>query len=256
MTALFGSLTPRPVEHVALYLEDRRRPMTGADYQRFSGAGVLFCRDDDGVPQKAAASWLIGSRTLVMMNAHNFLDRQAKMTRTIGSCYFQIAGKNYDFDPDSLQLGIDSNATALHITDDWALARLHQPVDITVLPQPIPSAPQLASGLKDTKVTMVSPAGHANFTGPGSGPSSIESCMIREIDLPTEDAIRRARHDCNDGFGGSGSGLFDEAGHLLAMQSASLDMNRRIAFDIELHYGSALLIEGKLLKAIVAASSR
>jgi hypothetical protein len=38
----------------------------------------------------------------------------------------------------------------------------------------------------------------------------------------------RARHDCNDGYGGSGSGLFDEAGHLIAMQSASLDMNCRL----------------------------
>ncbi|VFU08512.1 trypsin-like peptidase domain-containing protein [Methylocella tundrae] len=94
---------------------------------------------------------------------------------------------------------------------------------------------------------MVSPAGHANF----AEPSSIEACAIHEIDPPSEDGIRRVRHDCNDGYGGSGSGLFDEAGHLVAMQSASLDMNRRLAFDIGLHYGSAILIEGKLLDAIM-----
>jgi hypothetical protein len=245
-----------PADPVALYLNDHRHPMTGEDYRRFSGAGVLFCRDEESVPQKAAAAWLIGSRQLVMMNAHNFVDRKARMTRSIDSCYFQIGGRNYDFDPNSIELGVDPNSAALHITDDWALVRLQRPVDPTVLPQPIRGTARLSTGLDDVKVTMVSPAGHANFTGPGSGPNSIESCMIHKVDPPTEDGIRRARHDCNDGFGGSGSGLFDEADRLVAMQSASLDMNRRLAFDIELHYGSALLIEGKLLDAIIIQAEK
>jgi hypothetical protein len=56
--------------------------------------------------------------------------------------------------------------------------------------------------------------------------------------------------DCNDGYGGSGSGLFTEDGRLIAMHSASLDMNAKRPFDIETHYGSALLFEGELLEAI------
>jgi hypothetical protein len=233
-------------EPAALYLEEHRHVMTSEDYRRFSGAGLLFCRDGSGVFQKAAAAWLIGNRSLVMMNAHNFRDRNAHETRSIDDCYFQIGGQNYVFERDTLQLGIAPNAGALHITDDWALARLEQPVDKSVPPQPAPKIPTLAIGDEIVKVTMVSPAGHGNF----NGPSSIESCMIRKIDPPSEDGIRRARHDCNDGYGGSGSGLFDEAGHLIAMQSASLDMNRRLAFDIEHHYGSALLIEGRLRSTI------
>jgi hypothetical protein len=35
---------------------------------------------------------------------------------------------------------------------------------------------------------------------------------------------RPASSNCNDGYGGSGSGLFDEAGRLVAMQSASLSL--------------------------------
>ncbi len=97
-------------------------------------------------------------------------------------------------------------------------------------------------------VTMVSPAGHQNYRGQ----SSREARAIRRIDPPSEDAIRRARHDCNDGYGGSGSGLFDEAGDLLAMQSASLSMNQRHVCDTEFHYGSALLVEGRLLEALQA----
>lgn len=235
------------IEPAALYPDDRRRPMTSEDYRRYPGAGVLFCRDEAGVPRKAAASWLIGSRRLVMMNAHNFRDPNAEATRTIDECFFQIAGRNYDFSPDSLELGVADDAKRLHITDDWALAHLQEPVDWNTAPQPIPTAPSLATGGGIVEVTMVSPAGHANFMGS----SSIETCAIHEIDPPTEGGIRRARHNCNDGYGGSGSGLFDEAGHLIAMQSASLDMNRRLAFDIGLHYGSAILIEGKLLDAIM-----
>ncbi len=97
------------------------------------------------------------------------------------------------------------------------------------------------------EVTIVSPAGYENF----KEPSSIEICAIDEIDPPSEDGVWRARDDCNDGFGGPGSALFDEAGYLVAMQSVSLDMNRRLAFDIGLHYGSPILIVGELLDAIV-----
>jgi hypothetical protein len=230
----------------ALYPADTRHIMTSADYARYPGAGVLFCRDENGVAHKAAASWLIGRPGVVMMNAHNFRDRQGEVTRAIEDCFFQIGGKNYDFEAQSLELGVPAEATALHITDDWALAGLRDPIPRSVVTQPVPKAPLFATGSNLVAVTMVSPAGHSNFIGA----SSIESCSIHEIDPPSEDFIRRARHDCNDGFGGSGSGLFDEAGHLVAMQSASLDMNRRLAFDVGLHYGSALLIEGKLLEAI------
>lgn len=231
----------------ALYPTDQRRPMVSADYMRFPGAGILFCRGDDNIPQRAAASWLIGSRSLVMMNAHNFRDHRAEITRSIEGCYFQIGGKNYLFDSDSLEFGFARGATALHITDDWALVRLRKPVEAGVQPQPIPEAPiGLHTGQETIPVTMVSPAGHGNWRAF----SSLENCAIKAIDPPTEDGIRRARHNCNDGFGGSGSGLFDEGGHLVAMQSASLDMNRRLPFDLNTHYGSALLIEGKLLEAI------
>src|SRR4051812_40900591 len=95
-------------------------------------------------------------------------------------------------------------------------------------------------------VTMVSPAGHENYRGP----SSLEHCTIRRIDPSSEGATRRARHDCNDGYGGSGSGLFDAGGRLSAMQSASLSMNSRHVFDIKFHYGSALLFEGEFLASL------
>ena len=245
--AVARPLAAADIVRVALYPEDHRRAMTEADFARFRGAGVLYCRDDGNVPRKAAASWLIGSRSLVMMNAHNFRDRRGEVTRGIEGCFFQIGGENYDFDSKSMQLGISRAATALHITDDWALVRLARDVNAAIEPQPIPKAPDIPTGRTTIPVTMVSPAGHANLR---NLPSSIESCAIKEVDPPSEDGIRRVRHDCNDGFGGSGSGIFDEAGHLIAMQSASLDMNRRLPFDIELHYGSALLIEGKLLDAI------
>jgi hypothetical protein len=236
-------VTPEPA---ALYLEEKRRPMSGNDYLRFPGAGVLFCRDEAGLFQKAAAAWLIGNRSLVMMNAHNFRDRRGRETRSIDDCYFQVGGKNYSFDSD-MQLGTPADADALHITDDWVLARLQQAVEVNVVPQLVPKVPAFSTGTVVVNVTMVSPAGHGNY----NAPSSIEACRIHLIDPPSEGGIRRARHDCNDGYGGSGSGLFDEAGHLVAMQSASLDMNRRLAFDVERHYGSALLIEGALRNAIM-----
>lgn len=228
----------------ALYPQDGRRDLTGADFDRFRGAGILWCRNPDGVPQKAAAAWLIADRSTVVLNAHNFRDRRLAATRAVADCYFQIGGRNYDFDPDSLVLGPAPGADSLHITDDWAILRLNRPAD--AVPQPLPEPPDLPVGDIALPVIMVSPAGHGNYRGP----SSLERCAIRRIDPPTEDAIRRARHDCNDGYGGSGSGLFDEAGRLIALQSASLAMNSRSRFDIEFHYGSALLFEGGLLSAL------
>ncbi|WP_407658485.1 S1 family peptidase [Methylobacterium planeticum] len=229
----------------ALYPRDGRRDLTGSDMRRYPGAGALYCRRSDGIPQKAAAAWLIGDPSIVMLNAHNFRNRQMEKTREVADCFFQIAGRNYDFLPDSLRLGTEPTARALHITDDWAILRLATPAE-GVAAQPLPEPPSLAVGPTDLSVVMVSPAGHENYRGP----SSLESCRIRQIDPPSEDGIRRARHDCNDGYGGSGSGLFDEAGRLIAMQSASLSMNSRRDFDVDFHYGSALLLEGGLLKAI------
>jgi hypothetical protein len=230
----------------ALYLQDGRRELTGADLERFPGAGVLWCRRPDGVPQKAAAAWLMGTRSLVLLNAHNFRNRQLEVTRAVTDCYFQIAGRNYAFAPDVLELGVEPEARRLHITDDWALLRLAEPA--AAQPQPIPDPPNLPVGDLTLPVTMVSPAGHGNYRGQ----SSREDCAVRRIDPPSEGAIRRARHDCNDGYGGSGSGLFDADGHLVALQSASLAMNQRHAFDLEFHYGSALLIEGRLHAALRA----
>lgn len=229
----------------ALYPHDGRRDMTGADIERYKGAGVLYCRRPDGVPQKAAAAWLIGDPSLIVLNAHNFRNRQMETTRKVSDCYFHIRGRNYGFDADSLRLGTPPDAAALHITDDWALLRLSQPA-LDAVPQPLPDASDLPTGSMERTVVMVSPGGHENYRGP----SSLEICTIRQIDAPSEDGIRRVRHDCNDGFGGSGSGLFDDTGRLLAMQSASLSMNSRRAFDIEFHYGSALLFEGDLVAAI------
>ena len=232
----------------ALYPRDGRRDLTGADRLRYPGAGVLWCRRPDGVPRKAAAAWLIGSPNLVMLNAHNFRNRQLETTRMVSDCYFQIGGRNYDFVSESLRLGVAPEAGRLHITDDWALLRLALPAEAPA--QALPEAPpDVATGDLTLPVTIVSPAGHGNYRGD----SSLETCTIHRVDAPTEGGIRRARHDCNDGYGGSGSGLFDEAGRLVAMQSASLSMNSRHAFDIEFHYGSALMIEGELLVALRAA---
>ena len=244
-SASTGSLGA-PQRLAALYPQDGRRDLTGADLAHYPGAGVLWCRRPDGVPRKAAAAWLIGTRSLVLLNAHNFRDRGLDATRSVGDCHFQIAGRNYGFVADSLVLGTEPEARRLHITDDWALLRLAEPADAA--PQPVPDAPSLPVGDLTLPVTMIAPGGHENYRGE----SSREACAIHRIDPPSEGAIRRARHDCNDGFGGSGSGLFDEAGHLVAMQSASLSMNQRHAFDIEFHYGSALLIEGRLLEALRA----
>lgn len=244
-----GSPREGRVLEAALYPRDGRREMGGEDHRRFPGAGVLWCRRADGVPQKAAAAWLVGAPDLVVLNAHNFRDRRLAVIRAVSDCYFQIGGRNYEFVAASLRLGTAPGAEALHITDDWALLRLAGPVD-GVAPQPVPEAPDLAPGPAAIPVTMVSPGGHANFRGG----TSLESCAIRFIDPPSEDAMRRVRHDCNDGYGGSGSGLFDESGRLLALQSASLSMNSRRPFDVEFHYGSAMLFEGELLAAIRAVA--
>ncbi len=241
-----GAASAEEGRMAALYPHDGRRDLTGADITRYPGAGVLFChRRPDGIPQKAAAAWLVGSPRLVVMNAHNFRNRRMEVTREVEDCFFQIGGRNYGFVPASLRLGAAPDAKALHITDDWALLDLTEAV-VGAPPQPVPDAPILATGIAEIPVVMVSPGGHENYRGP----SSTETCAIHQIDPPTEDDIRRARHNCNDGFGGSGSGLFDLSGRLVAMQSASLSMNSRRPFDLEFHYGSALLFEGALLAAI------
>jgi hypothetical protein len=230
----------------ALYPQDARRELEGADHARYPGAGVLYCRAD-GIPRKAAAAWLIGSVRLVVLNAHNFRSRHLEPIRDIADCFFQIGGRNYDFAPGTLRLGTVPGAMSLHITDDWALVDLVKPAE-GVRPQPVPALPDLPTGSAPVPVVMVSPGGHANYPGQ----ASLESCTIHRIDPPSEDAIRRVRHDCNNGYGGSGSGLFDAEGRLLALHSASLSMNSRRAFDIEYHYGSALLFEGGLTDAIRA----
>ncbi len=241
-----GAAAAEELRMAALYPHDGRRDLTGADITRYPGAGVLFChRRPDGIPQKAAAAWLVGSPRLVVLNAHNFRNRRMEVTREVEDCFFQIGGRNYTFVPSSLRLGAASDAKALHITDDWALIDLVEPV-VGVPPQPVPEAPALKTGTAEIPIVMVSPGGHENYRGP----SSTETCTIQQVDTPTEDDIRRVRHNCNDGFGGSGSGLFDLSARLVAMQSASLSMNSRRPFDLDFHYGSALLFEGALLEAI------
>ena len=258
LAALVGiALLPGPavaetVRLAALYPQDGRRAMAAPDFARFPGAGILFCRDAGGVPKRAAAAWLIAGPRVVMLNAHNFRSRRLEVTRAVADCFFQIAGRNYDFEPESLHLGVQPGASALHITDDWALLALREPVTAAAA-QPLPDeAGRLPTGGETIPVTMVSPAGHENF---GSA-TSIETCAIRQIDRPGEDGIRMARHDCNNGYGGSGSGLFDAAGHLIAMHSASLSMNSRRTYDGEFHYGSALMLEGPLLDALREAAAR
>lgn len=235
----------------ALYLDDRRRAMTEADLDRFAGAGVLMCYSDFGTLERAAAAWLIGSHDLVVMNAHNFVDRRLAPTHPVTNCFFRIAGGDYYFNEDSLRIGASVESKALHITDDWALLRLLQPTPQSVKPQPAPDASDIATGAR-FKVVMVSPAGHSN----SRLVATTESCEVYRVDEPTEGRARRVRHDCNDGYGGSGSGLFTEDGRLIAMHSASLDMNQQRPFDIETHYGSAILFEGELAEAIRDAAPK
>lgn len=230
---------------VALYPHDGRRRFARLDEEKYAGAGVLMCFTDIGTLERAAAAWLIGSRKLVVLNAHNFIDRSLTPTHPVESCFFRIKGADRYFESDSLVLGADADSKSLHITDDWALLRLIEPVADDIEPQPMPDASFVATGAK-MKVVMVSPAGHSNTRLE----SSIEECAIHTVDEPTEARVRRARHDCNDGYGGSGSGLFTEDGRLIAMHSASLDMNVNRPFDIDSHYGSALLFEGALIEAI------
>jgi len=246
MSSVPITLSMEQFNPAALYPHDARRLMGEEDYRHYPGAGVLFCHTEEGTLERASAAWLIGSRQLVVMNAHNFIDRKLQSTRRVSDCFFQINDETADFDPTSLCLGVDWASQSLHITDDWALLRLKHPLSDKTAPQPIPDAAEVATGAFDLPVIMVSPAGHSNYRQM----TSIESCTIRQIDAPSEGGIRRARHDCNDGYGGSGSGLFLEDGRLIAMHSASLDMNARRPFNIESHYGSALLFEGALLEAI------
>ncbi len=235
----------------ALYPDDRRKAMTEADAARFAGAGVLMCYSDYGTLERAAAAWLIASHDLVVMNAHNFVDRRLVPTHPVTNCFFRIAGGDYYFDEDSLRIGASVESKGLHITDDWALLRLLQPTPESVKPQPAPEVSDIATGAR-FKVMMVSPAGHSNTRLA----ATIESCDVYRIDEPTEGHVRRARHDCNDGYGGSGSGIFTEDGRLIAMHSASLDMNQKRPFDVETHYGSALLFEGELAEAIRESALR
>jgi hypothetical protein len=236
-----------PVVPAALYPGEQRRVMNGRDFARFPGAGVMYCRTRHGATRKAAAAWLVGARNLVVMNAHNFFDRKMRPTTALSSCFFQIGGRNYEFDELSMQIGAPPGAGRLEINDDWALVRLVAPVeDPGVTPQPLPEV-TLNSGAAELSVIMVSPGGHANFPSP----SSIEPCTIRMIDRAADNGVRRVRHDCSDGYGGSGSGLFSaDRGALIAMHSASLNINLKRDFDLEHHYGSAILFEGALLSAI------
>jgi hypothetical protein len=232
----------------ALYPRDARRPMSEDDLERYHGAGVLMCHTDFGTLERAAAAWLVGAQDLVVLNAHNFVDKRLAPTHPITDCFFRIAEADYYFDDASLRLGASVESRALHITDDWAIVRLLQPVPDSVKAQPIPDTATLATGAA-MKVVMASPAGHSNIRLA----ATVENCEIHRIDTPTDTRIRRARHDCNDGYGGSGSGLFTEDGRLIALHSASLDMNSRRPFDIEAHYGSALLFEGDLTEALRGA---
>jgi hypothetical protein len=231
-----------PLTFAALYPRDARRLLTEADEARFAGAGVLMCYTDVGGLERAAAAWLIGAQDLVALNAHNFVDRRLAPTRSIGDCFFRIGGGDYYFDVDSLRLG---GVDGLHVTDDWALAKLIHPVPDAIRAQPVPDTRDIATGAA-LEVEMASPAGHSN----SRLAATVERCRIHMIDAPGEAHARRARHDCNDGYGGSGSGLFTLDGRLIALHSASLDMNLKRPFDIDAHYGSALMIEGDLLAAI------
>jgi hypothetical protein len=239
------SMQSHEVLRVALYPHDGRKRIEGSDEAKYRGAGVLMCFTDIGTLERAAAAWLVGSRGLVVLNAHNFVDRSLRPTHPVEDCFFRIKGVDRYFESNSLILGVDANSKSLHITDDWALLRLIEPVSQDIEPQPTPDASFIPTGTK-MRVVMVSPAGHSN----SRLESTFEECEIQTIDEPSEARIRRARHDCNDGYGGSGSGLFTEDGRLIAMHSASLDMNARRPFDIESHYGSALLFEGGLVDAI------
>lgn len=246
LLGMASGVAMRPTAPAALYPQDARRLMDEEDYRRFPGAGVLICQTDMGTIERGGAAWLIGARDLVVLNAHNFVDKLLRPTRPVTDCYFQIGEESGAFEPQSLRLGADPTAKALHITDDWALLRLAQPLSESIIPQPAPDAASVATGATSLPVTMVSPAGHSN----SPLATSAEACEIRQIDPPSEGGVRRARHNCNDGYGGSGSGLFTQQGQLIALHSASLDMNQRRPFDIEAHYGSALLFEAALADAI------
>ena len=66
----------------SLYPQDGRRPFTELDENRYPGAGVLMCFSEFGTLECAAAAWLIGS-PVVVLNAHNFVDRKLVPTRSV-----------------------------------------------------------------------------------------------------------------------------------------------------------------------------
>lgn len=151
----------RCIIDASLYPRDGRRPFAELDENRYLGAGVLMCFTEFGTLERAAAAWLIGSPNLVVLNAHNFVDRKLVPTHSVTDCFFRIKGADYYFEADSLWIGASVKSRSLHITDDWALLRLMQPVARDVKPQPVPDASFIATGA-EMRAVMVSPAGHSN----------------------------------------------------------------------------------------------
>jgi hypothetical protein len=137
----------------SLYPRDGRRPFAELEENRYPGAGVLMCFSEFGTLERAAAAWLIGFPNLVVLNAHNFVDRKLVPTHSVTDCFFRIKGADYYFAADSLRIGASVESKSLHITDDWALLRLTQPVARDVTPQPIPDASFVATGAEMSVVT-------------------------------------------------------------------------------------------------------
>ncbi|PPQ33001.1 hypothetical protein CCR94_03230 [Rhodoblastus sphagnicola] len=63
--------------------------------------------------------------------------------------------------PASLILGGDPKSASLHITEDWALFRLAEPVSDSIEPRPTPDASFLVTE-SDPRIVMLSPAGHSH----------------------------------------------------------------------------------------------
>ncbi len=110
----------------ALYPHAGRKIIEKSEEAKYRGAGVLMCFTDMGTLERAAAAWLIGSRGLVVLNAHNFVDRSLRPSHPVENCFFRIRGVDRYFDEESLRLGVDGNSKSLHITDDWALGTAHR----------------------------------------------------------------------------------------------------------------------------------
>lgn len=190
-----GEMANLHISNIALYSVDKRRTMSEADLERHAGAGVLMCYSDFGTLERGAAAWLIGAHDLGVLNAHNFVDRKLVPSHSVSDCFFRIAGADDYFDENSLRIGASVDPKALHITDDWALLRLLHPTLDSVKPQPLADASDIKTGPGLT-VTMVSPAGHSN----SRLSATLETCEIHLIDEPSEGHVRRARHNCNDGY--------------------------------------------------------